>query len=84
MIVPEKGLQKPNLGVFSESDLEHLERGYNRASRMTFNERTRETHGPDWRRANSGDMDYADMLEAGPDRDEKIAELREIASRLVV
>jgi hypothetical protein len=84
MITPDEGLPTPNYGVFSESDMEHLERGYDRASRMTFNERTRETHGPDWRRANLGDMDYADMIEDGPDHDEKVAELREIAPRLVI
>ncbi len=77
-------LPQPNLGAFSESDLEHLEAGFARARSMTFEERTRETHGPDWQKANLGIIDYADMIEDGPDRDEKIEELRGIASRMVI
>lgn len=77
-------LPRPNLGVFSESDLEHLKTGFARARAMTFNERTRETHGRDWQRANLGIMDYADMIEDGPDRDERIEDLRGIAPRMVI
>jgi hypothetical protein len=50
---------------------------------MTFDERTRETHGSDWQRANLGLMGYADMIEDGPDR-ERIEELRGIAARMVI
>jgi hypothetical protein len=84
IVLPVAVPPTPNLGVFSESDLHHLEEGFERASRMTFNQRTRETHGEDWRRANLGMMDYADMLEEGPGRTERIEEMREIAPRLVI
>ena len=83
-IEPIGALPRPNLGVFSESDLEHLKAGFDRARRMTFNERTRETHGRDWQKANLGIMDYADMIEDGPDRDEKIEDLLGVAARMVI
>lgn len=70
--------------MFSESDLEHLKAGFARARAMKFDERTRETHGPDWQRANLGRMDYADMIEDGPGRDERIENLRGIAYRMVI
>ncbi len=37
-IEPDAALPRPNLGVFSESDLEHLRAGFARARSMTFNE----------------------------------------------
>jgi Protein of unknown function (DUF4065) len=77
-------LPRPNLGVFSQTDLQHLEAGFARARAMTFDERTRETHGRDWQRANLGIMDYADMIDDSPDREEKIEDLRSIAARIVV
>jgi hypothetical protein len=76
-------LPRPNLGVFSESDLRHLRAGFERARSLTFDERTRGTHGRDWQRANLGMMDYADMIE-GPDREQKIEDLRGIAARMVI
>jgi antitoxin SocA-like protein len=82
-IVAKPELPQPNLGVFSESDLRHLKAGFERARPMTFDERTRETHGPDWRRANLGMMDYADMIE-GADREQRIADIRDIAGRMVI
>jgi hypothetical protein len=84
VIAPEQGLPSPNMGVFSKSDLRHLAAGFERASHMTFDQRTRETHGSDWQRANLGIMDNADMIDEGPDRAERIEEIRDIASRLVI
>jgi len=84
VITPKRRLPTPNLGAFSESDLRHLEIGFDRASHLTFDEWTRETHGADWRRASLGMMDYADMIEAGPDRDQRIEDMQEIAARLVI
>lgn len=72
-----------NMDVFSETDLEHLGSGFERARCMTFDQRTRETHGRDWQRANLGMMDYADMIE-GPDADERVDDLRAVAARLVL
>jgi hypothetical protein len=77
-------LPRLNFDVFSESDREHLEAGFARARSMTFNERTRETHGRDWQRANLGIIDYADMIEDGPDRDEWIEGLQGVAARMVI
>jgi hypothetical protein len=81
-IVAKANLPQPNLGVFSESDMRHLKAGFERARAMTFDDRTRETHGRDWKHANFGMMDYADMIE-GPDREERIADIRDIAQRAV-
>ena len=61
----------------SESDMEALQEGYRRSTRMTFNERTRATHGPDWQAADMGIMRYEDMLDDSPRKDELIAYLRE-------
>ncbi len=83
-IIPDGNLPTPNLGVFSQSDMRHLEAGFERASGMTFDARTRETHGEDWRRANLGMMDYADMIEDGPDRRERVDDLRRLALRIVL
>jgi hypothetical protein len=74
----------PNRVALSQSDMDHLRAAFDRARSMTFNERTRETHGRDWQRAYLGLMDYADMIEDGPDRDEKIEGLRSLAPRLVI
>jgi Protein of unknown function (DUF4065) len=82
-IVLTHSLPETNLGVFSESDLHHLQAAFERTPHMTFNQRTRETHGRDWQRANLGLMDYADMIE-GPDREQRIEDLRELAPRLVI
>lgn len=82
-IVPTNSMPAPNLGKFSPSDLRHLELGFARARKMTFNQRTRATHGLDWQKANLGWIDYADMIE-GPDREAKIADLRDISGRIVL
>src|SRR5947207_12561693 len=82
-ITPTGALPQPNLGVFSDSDIRHLQTGFDRARGMTFDERTRETHGSDWKQANLGMMDYADMVE-GTDREEKIEDMRAVAARAVI
>jgi len=60
---------EPDLGVLSETDIEHLERGFEISCSMDFSERTAATHGPDWQRANLGLMQYEDMIEDGPQKE---------------
>lgn len=70
---------------FSHLDMESLEHGFQKSSAMTFSERTRETHGNDWLRANLGMMRYEDMLdEERPDRAAVIGELKRMAPRFAL
>jgi uncharacterized phage-associated protein len=57
-----------DVSTLSETDLLHLASGLDRSRQMTFNERTAATHGPDWQKADLGLMDYADMIDEGPDK----------------
>ncbi|MGO7836930.1 Panacea domain-containing protein [Rhizobium johnstonii] len=66
---------EPDMDSFSESDVEHLERGLSQSLEMSFTERTAATHGPDWQHANLGRMRYEDMLEDGPHKSEIVAYL---------
>jgi hypothetical protein len=47
---------------------------------MTFDERTAATHARDWQAAQLGLMRYEDMLDDGPGKAERVAELRASAS----
>jgi uncharacterized phage-associated protein len=71
------GNHKPDLSVLSESDLEAIQFGLRKSSRMTFNERTAATHGQDWQAADLDVMHYEDMLEDGPNKEQIVAYLRE-------
>jgi hypothetical protein len=70
---------QPDLGALSESDLEEIKEGLTRACSMTFDARTRATHGDDWQRANLGIMRYEDMIDDTPDKPEIVEYLRETA-----
>lgn len=73
------------MDLFSREDLQSLEFGFERSSRLTFSSRTRETHGKDWVKANLGMMRYEDMLDDGrPDRDELIQQLERVGTRIAL
>ncbi len=72
----------------SEEDMRLLEEAFSRSLGMTFDERTRETHGLDWLRgmeSATGIMRYEDMIDPGhPRRDELIRELEKLGPHLVL
>lgn len=72
----------PDLDVLSASDIAALERGFERSSALTFNERTAATHGPDWQAAQLGWMRYEDMIDESPKKAELVAYLREAAPHI--
>jgi len=69
----------PDLSVLSESDTEALLAGFARSTAMTFDERTAATHGRDWQAARLGRMRYEDMIDDGPEKEQRVAYLREAA-----
>lgn len=79
-----KGNAAPNMDILSRSDILALEEGFSLSRSMNFTDRTAATHGRDWERANFGMMDYADMLDNGPDQSAKVRELRETARYAVL
>jgi hypothetical protein len=77
------GNEAPDLSVLSTTDMEALDYGLKTSSSMTFSARTEATHGADWQAADLGIMRYEDMFEPNaPDRDERIAYLRETGRHL--
>jgi len=72
----------------SEEDVRLLDEAFDRSLGMTFDERTRETHGLDWLRGienPAGIMKYEDMIDlAHPRRDELIRELEKLGPHLVL
>ncbi len=77
--------EPPELDELSRSERETLQRAFERARGMTFDQRTAATHGPDWQKAQLGWMRYEDMIEAeNPRRDEILETLEEIADRMVL
>jgi hypothetical protein len=73
-----------DMSSFSKSDLDALEIGFKKSRSMSFDQRTLATHGPDWQKANLGYMLYEDMLDDTPDKEEKIAYLREAAPHIKI
>ena len=73
---------EPDLSSLSESDLEALQYGQKLSVNMTFNSRTAATHGRDWQAADLGTMRYEDMFDDIPDREQRIAYLREAGRHL--
>lgn len=65
--------------VFSETDMKALKEGFKRSTSMSFSARTEATHGDDWQKANLGTMLYEDMIEESPEKEERVAYLREAA-----
>ncbi|WP_306252623.1 Panacea domain-containing protein [Parvularcula sp. IMCC14364] len=47
---------------------------------LTFDKRTAQTHGPDWQKAKLGMMNYEDMIDDVPHREEIIEELQETSN----
>ena len=83
-----QGTPANDLRHLSELDMQALEAGFERAASMTFDERTRETHGLDWVRGLDRPgkrMDYADMIDPdNPRREDIIAELERLGPRIVL
>lgn len=78
--------RKPNLSVFSPSDLAALEHGWDRFGTLGFSARTDESHRHiawknAWAMGRQG-MDYADFLEGDNATSERIADLAEVAATL--
>lgn len=73
---------QPAMDAFSESELDHLQKGFEESRRMTFTARTAATHGHDWQVANGGIMRYEDMIESRPDRDSVIQYIKDSAPHL--
>lgn len=83
--VVRSGNVEPDLRVLSPSDREALDRAFELARTMTFDERTAASHGPDWQRAELGWMRYEDMIdEDNPRRAEILEDLEEIDWRMVL
>ncbi len=74
---------EPDLRSLSPTDLEAIKRAFELSKGLTFNGRTALTHGKDWQAADLGIMRYEDMFEDNtPDREERIAYLREAGRHL--
>ena len=83
-----EGAPTNELRHLSELDMEVLDEGFQKAASMTFDERTRATHGMDWVKAlerPDGQMDYADMIDPdNPRRKDIIAELERLGPRIAL
>jgi hypothetical protein len=73
---------EPDMDVLSASDIKAISHGFDRSRRMTLDERTAATHGADWKAANLGRMRYEDMLDESPEKAQRVADLRELASHI--
>jgi uncharacterized phage-associated protein len=69
--------ESADMSNLSKSDMRALRTAFEQSRSMTFNERTAATHGPDWQAAQLEIMQYEDMLEDSPSKDETVAYLRE-------
>lgn len=69
----------------NDADCDALKSGFEQSTQLTFNERTRATHGPDWVKAYPGLMAYEDMIDHDrPDRDVLVRELKRLGPHLVL
>jgi hypothetical protein len=73
-----------HFGCLSQSDIDALEHGFELARSMTFTSRTAATHGHDWQVANLGIMRYEDMIDDFEGKGERVANLRDIGSRMKI
>lgn len=71
-----------SLTMFSESEREHLVKGFEKSRMMNFTSRTAATHGPDWHAADGGIMRYEDMVEGGANREDVIEYIKETARHI--
>lgn len=78
--------RKPDLLVFSPSDLEALEDAYRENANLSFKALTDKSHRePAWREADvNGPMAFEDMLEGDAANDEAKADLAEVGLQLVL
>jgi hypothetical protein len=74
--------EPPDMASFAESEMTHLERGFDISTAMNFTARTAATHGRDWQAANGGVMRYEDMVDDSPQRDEIIRTIEETAPHI--
>ena len=74
-----KAKRQPDKDYFSESDKEAINWAYERYAAQSFSALMDASHQePAWRKAVNGhEMDYADMIEEGPHREEIIKDLEE-------
>ena len=70
---------EPDMACFAQSEMQHLEQGFETSTSMNFTSRTAATHGHDWQAANGGTMLYEDMIEDGPKKDELTKYIQETA-----
>jgi hypothetical protein len=79
---------KADLDDIAPAEMDILRDAFAMSRAMTFNQRTRETHGMDWvegSRRKGAAMAYEDMIDATRhDREELIADLEAIGPRLVL
>jgi len=77
-----------SLDMLSRVEMSALQAAFDRSKRLTFTQRTRETHGFDWAegvRRPFGQMWYEDMIDAAhPEREELINELNAMGPRVVL
>lgn len=76
------GNERPDLNPLSKSDRTALEAGFELSIQMSFNARTAATHGRDWQAADLGIMLYEDMIDDSPEKEERVAHLREVAPHI--
>lgn len=69
----------PDMSAFAESEIEHLQRGFDLSLGMNFTARTAATHGHDWHAANGGVMRYEDMIEPSERQEVIIRSIQESA-----
>ncbi|KCZ60833.1 type II toxin-antitoxin system antitoxin SocA domain-containing protein [Hyphomonas chukchiensis] len=72
----------PDLGALSKTDIDEIQSALQLACSLSFDARTRATHGDDWQRAELGIMQYEDMIPESPNKGELVAYLRETAHNL--
>ncbi len=73
-----QGTSEADRDELSETDVEAIEAALAKSKRMSFNQRTAATHGPDWQAAELGFMRYEDMIDDGPEKERILENLQEV------
>ena len=73
---------EPDMSCFAQSEMEHLQQGFETSIAMNFTSRTAATHGYDWRAANGGTMRYEDMIDDSPRKPEIVRTIKETAAHI--